>query len=62
MRVEMEWINVKDKSPDEVNVIVSYKFGVMECKHLNGKFAIKENWEQEIPEVTHWMRLPNKVE
>jgi hypothetical protein len=60
--VYLNWYQVGiDGEPNAVNVLVSYKFGVMEAKYINGKFYSPNNWVDEIPEVTHFAYLPDKV-
>lgn len=51
------WISVDDKSPEIVNVLVSYKYGVMEGrKHEKGYYT--KDLSCQIPGVTHWQPLP----
>lgn len=52
------WISVKDRLPETRGVLVTYRFGVGEAVFLDGKFRRQADWNQEIPDVTHWMPLP----
>lgn len=54
----MKWISVKDRLPQTVNVLVAYRFGVMEAKYFENEFRLPNNWRTLVPEVTHWMPLP----
>lgn len=58
---EDKWVSVKDRFPEEIFVLVSYKFGVREAKFVDGKFGLPHNWQIEFPEVTHWQPLPSKA-
>jgi hypothetical protein len=54
-----EWIAVKDRLPDRVNVLAAYRFGVGEAKFINGKFFTISSIYSEYPGVTHWQPLPS---
>ncbi|MGD9678111.1 MAG: hypothetical protein AB7V16_07075 [Vulcanibacillus sp.] len=56
------WKSVKEELPGEKleirNCIVKYEYGVGEAVFIKGTFRRPSNWNDEIPEVTHWTALP----
>lgn len=52
------WISVEDELPPDGNCLVAYRFGVAESKFVFGRFILSRGDFTKVPEVTHWMPLP----
>lgn len=64
----MEWINVKDRLPDDMENVLVFTEGCIDVGHLTkGRFGLAR-WETDsldewgdreiLKDVTHWMPLP----
>jgi hypothetical protein len=55
--VNMQWIDVDENPPHQSRILISYRFGVAECRHIDGKYYTLD-MQNEFPDVTDWMPLP----